>query len=162
MSHQVRVELRAAQPYAGIRRASPWTACQARWTRRFPNCSAGWPPTTSRPPGRRSSATSSSTWRRNSRSNSPSRSARRSAARARPARRPAGRPVRQPAATGPYDGLIASNAALQEWAQQQESSSTAGHPSRLGVARPGRALPDQSRCRTRPREWEVDVAYLAL
>jgi DNA gyrase inhibitor GyrI len=63
---------------------------------------------------------------------------------------------------GPYDGLVASNAALQRWAQQQgvglDSWDTAE-----GTAWRGRvehyltnpaAEPD-------PAKWETDVAYLA-
>jgi effector-binding domain-containing protein len=63
--------------------------------------------------------------------------------------------------TGPYDGLIASNAALQEWAAEH------------GVALDSLDTPDGSSWRGRvehyltnpaeepdPSKWEVDVAYL--
>ncbi len=63
--------------------------------------------------------------------------------------------------TGPYDGLIASNAALQEWAAEH------------GVALDSWDTPDGSAWRDRvehyltnpaeesdPAKWEVDVAYL--
>jgi effector-binding domain-containing protein len=63
--------------------------------------------------------------------------------------------------TGPYDGLIASNAALQEWAAEH------------GVALDSSDTPDGSAWRGRaehyltnpaeepdPSKWEVDVAYL--
>jgi effector-binding domain-containing protein len=63
--------------------------------------------------------------------------------------------------TGPYDGLIASNAALQQWAAGQgvrfDASDTA-HGSAWG----GRVefyLTDPSR-EPDPAKWETDVAYL--
>jgi effector-binding domain-containing protein len=63
--------------------------------------------------------------------------------------------------TGPYDGLIASNAALEEWAHEHEvefdSWSTPD-----GTAWRGRAehyLTDPSR-EPDPAKWETDVAYL--
>lgn len=64
--------------------------------------------------------------------------------------------------TGPYDGLVASNAALQQWAQQQgialDCRETAG-----GTAWRSRVehyLTDPS-AEPDPAKWEVDVAYLA-
>jgi effector-binding domain-containing protein len=63
---------------------------------------------------------------------------------------------------GPYDGLAASNAALQRWAQQHgvglDSRDTAG-----GTAWRGRLehyLTDPS-AEPDPAKWETDVAYLA-
>lgn len=65
--------------------------------------------------------------------------------------------------TGPYDGLVASNAALQQWAAQQ------------GIRFDSWDTPDGTVWRGRaehyltnpaaepdPANWEVDVAYLAL
>jgi effector-binding domain-containing protein len=55
--------------------------------------------------------------------------------------------------TGPYDGLSASNAALQQWARRQGITfDTWDTPGGHGVARPRRALPHQPRGRARPRE----------
>jgi len=63
--------------------------------------------------------------------------------------------------TGPYDGLIASHAALQQWAHEHgvefDSWDTA-----TGTAWRGRAehyLTDPSK-EPDPARWEVDVAYL--
>jgi effector-binding domain-containing protein len=65
--------------------------------------------------------------------------------------------------TGPYDGLVASNAALQQWAQQE------------GIKFDTWDIPEGTAWRARvehyltnpaaepdPAKWEVDVAYLAL
>ena len=65
--------------------------------------------------------------------------------------------------TGPYDGLVASNAALQQWARQE------------GVKFDTWDTPEGTAWRARvehyltnpaaepdPAKWEVDVAYLAL
>jgi effector-binding domain-containing protein len=64
--------------------------------------------------------------------------------------------------TGPYDGLVASNAALQQWARQQ------------GITFDTWDAPEGTAWRARvehyltnpaaepdPAKWEVDVAYLA-
>jgi effector-binding domain-containing protein len=65
--------------------------------------------------------------------------------------------------TGPYDGLVASNTALQEWAQQEgitfdtwETPEGTAWRARVEhyLTNPA-AEPD-------PAKWEVDVAYLAL
>jgi effector-binding domain-containing protein len=65
--------------------------------------------------------------------------------------------------TGPYDGLVASNAALQQWARQQgvvfDSWDT-----RAGSAWRARAehYLTNPAAEPDPAKWEVDVAYLAL
>jgi effector-binding domain-containing protein len=63
--------------------------------------------------------------------------------------------------TGPYDGLLASNAALQEWAHEHGIEfDTWDTPA--GSAWRGRAehyLTDPSQ-EPDPAKWEVDVAYL--
>jgi effector-binding domain-containing protein len=63
--------------------------------------------------------------------------------------------------TGPYDGLIASNAALQRWARERGVEFDTWDTSR-GSAWRSRAehyLTDPSR-EPDPAKWEVDVAYL--
>jgi effector-binding domain-containing protein len=63
---------------------------------------------------------------------------------------------------GPYDGLIASNAALQQWAQEQGIALDSWGTDR-GSAWRGRVehyLTDPS-TEPDPANWEVDVAYLA-
>jgi effector-binding domain-containing protein len=63
---------------------------------------------------------------------------------------------------GPYDGLIASNAALLAWAQQQGIALDTWDTDR-GEAWRGRAehyLTDPS-AEPDPGKWETDVAYLA-
>ena len=155
MTQPVRIELRAAQPYVGISVRVTMDGLSDAVDEVFPELfgwlaahdiqAAGPPfirylvidigrgaPDRTRRPGQRGDQ------RR----------------RARPARRPAGLLVPTSLRhTGPYDGLIASNAALQQWARQQgvvfDSWDT---PVGLGVARPGRTRPDQSCGRTRPRE----------
>ncbi len=65
--------------------------------------------------------------------------------------------------TGPYDGLVASNAALQQWAQQEgikfdtwdTPEGTAWRARVEHYLTNPAAEPD-------PAKWEVDVAYLAL
>lgn len=63
--------------------------------------------------------------------------------------------------TGPYDGLVASNAALQDWAKARGitfGSRETGH----GEAWPGRVehyLTDPS-AEPDPAKWQVDIAYL--
>lgn len=63
--------------------------------------------------------------------------------------------------TGPYDGLVASNAALQDWAKARGitfGSRDTGH----GEAWPGRVehyLTDPS-AEPDPAKWQVDIAYL--
>ena len=55
--------------------------------------------------------------------------------------------------TGPYDGLVASNAALQQWAQQQDITfDTWDTPAGTVWRARRRALPHQPGGRTRPRE----------
>ena len=64
--------------------------------------------------------------------------------------------------TGPYDGLIASNAALQDWAKGR-GITFGSRDTELGEAWPGRAehyLTDPS-AEPDPAKWQVDVAYLA-
>ena len=63
--------------------------------------------------------------------------------------------------TGPYDGLVASNAALQRWAQEHVIEFDTWDTPR-GSAWRGRAehyLTDPSK-EPDPARWEVDVAYL--
>ncbi len=63
--------------------------------------------------------------------------------------------------TGPYDGLIASNAALQRWAREHGVEFDTWDTAR-GSAWRSRAehyLTDPSR-EPDPAKWEVDVAYL--
>ena len=65
--------------------------------------------------------------------------------------------------TGPYDGLVASNAALQQWAREQEITFDSWDSPAGSVWR-GRAehyLTNPS-AEPDPAKWEVDVAYLAL
>jgi effector-binding domain-containing protein len=65
--------------------------------------------------------------------------------------------------TGPYDGLVASNAALQQWAQQQAITFDSWDTPAGSVWR-GRAehyLTNPS-AEPDPAKWEVDVAYLTL
>ncbi len=65
--------------------------------------------------------------------------------------------------TGPYDGLVASNAALQQWAQHEgikfdtwdTPEGTAWRARVEHYLTNPAAEPD-------PAKWEVDVAYLAL
>ena len=65
--------------------------------------------------------------------------------------------------TGPYDGLIASNAALQQWAQQQADVFDSWDTPAGSVWR-GRAehYLTNPAAEPDPAKWEVDVAYLAL
>ena len=63
--------------------------------------------------------------------------------------------------TGPYDGLIASNAALQQWAHEHGVTFDSRDTGK-GTAWRGRAehyLTDPSK-EPDPAKWEVDVAYL--
>jgi effector-binding domain-containing protein len=63
--------------------------------------------------------------------------------------------------TGPYDGLVASNAALQEWAHEHEVEFDSW-VTVDGTAWRGRAehyLTDPSK-EPDPTKWETDVAYL--
>jgi effector-binding domain-containing protein len=63
--------------------------------------------------------------------------------------------------TGPYDGLIASNAALQEWAAEQDvtldSSDTPDGSAWRGRVEHYLTNPAEE---PDPSKWEVDVAYL--
>ena len=65
--------------------------------------------------------------------------------------------------TGPYDGLVASNAALQRWAQQQGITFDSWDTPAGSVWR-GRAehYLTNPAAESDPAKWEVDVAYLAL
>lgn len=65
--------------------------------------------------------------------------------------------------TGPYDGLVASNAALQQWARQQEFTFDSWDTPAGSVWR-GRAehYLTNPAAEPDPAKWEVDVAYLAL
>lgn len=81
--------------------------------------------------------------------------------RVRPGVRPAGRYVTL-RHVGPYDGLVASNAALQQWARDQGIALDSWDTDR-GSAWRGRVehyLTDPS-AEPDPASWEVDVAYLA-
>jgi effector-binding domain-containing protein len=63
---------------------------------------------------------------------------------------------------GPYDGLIASNAALQDWAQDR-GITFGSRDTELGEAwhcRVEHYLTDPS-AEPDPAKWQVDVAYLA-
>jgi len=63
---------------------------------------------------------------------------------------------------GPYDGLIASNAALQDWAQDR-GITLGSRDTALGEAWHSRVehyLTDPS-AEPDPAKWQVDVAYLA-
>jgi hypothetical protein len=63
--------------------------------------------------------------------------------------------------TGPYDGLIASNAALQQWAHQHgvgfDSWDTAQGSAWRSRAEPYLTDPSEE---PDPTKWEVDVACL--
>ncbi len=63
--------------------------------------------------------------------------------------------------TGPYDGLVSSNAVLQQWAREHgvefDTWDTAEGPA--WRARAEHYLTDPSR-ESDPAKWEVDVAYL--
>jgi effector-binding domain-containing protein len=63
--------------------------------------------------------------------------------------------------TGPYDGLIASNAALQQWAHQHgiEFDTWDTAQSSAWRSRFEHYLTDPSK-EPDPAKWEVDVAYL--
>ncbi len=65
--------------------------------------------------------------------------------------------------TGPYDGLVASNAALQQWAQQQGIIFDSWDTPAGSVWR-GRAehYLTNPAAEPDPAKWEVNVAYLAL
>jgi effector-binding domain-containing protein len=81
--------------------------------------------------------------------------------RVRPGVLPAGRYVTL-RHTGPYDGLIASNAALQDWAKDR-GITFGSRDTDHGEAWPGRAehyLTDPS-AEPDPAKWQVDIAYLA-
>lgn len=62
---------------------------------------------------------------------------------------------------GPYDGLIASNAAVQQWAQEH-GITLDSWPAPEGTAWRGRAEHYLTNPATEPdpAKWEVDVAYL--
>jgi effector-binding domain-containing protein len=62
---------------------------------------------------------------------------------------------------GPYDGLIASNAELQQWAQEQGITFDSWETGR-GTAWRGRVehYPTDPSAEPDPAKWEVDVAYL--
>jgi effector-binding domain-containing protein len=63
--------------------------------------------------------------------------------------------------TGPYDGLIAANAALQKWAREHRVEFDTQHTA-SGTARRSRAehyLTDPSK-ESDPAKWEVDIACL--
>jgi len=63
---------------------------------------------------------------------------------------------------GPYDGLAASNAALQQWAQEQQITLDS-RDTPDGMAWRGRVEHYLTNPATEadPSKWEVDVAYLA-
>ena len=62
--------------------------------------------------------------------------------------------------TGPYDGLIAANAALQDWAEQQGIALESSADGRRWHGRAEHYLTDPS-AEPDPSRWQVDVAYLA-
>jgi len=59
--------------------------------------------------------------------------------------------------TGPYDGLVASNAALQAWAAEHGIEFDTTGPAWGGRAEHYLTDPAQE---PDPVKWEVDVAYL--
>ena len=164
MSHQVRVELRAAQPYAGIAMRVTMDGLSGAVDEAFPEL-FGWlaahdVPAAGAPFIRYLVIDMAAELQIELAV--PIGAEISGAERVQPGVLPAGRYVSL-RHTGPYDGLIASNAALQQWAQQQalvfDSWDTPGGSVWRGRAEhyltnPA-AEPD-------PAKWEVDVAYLAL
>ena len=161
MSHEPQIQERAELHYAAIASTVAMDGISSAVDDAFPEL-FGWLASHGITPARHSSATWSSTWPGNCNSNWRCRSPRRSppAAGSRPGALPGGRyaVLRH---TGPYDGLLASNAALQEWADEHGIEfDTWDTPA--GSAWRGRAehyLTDPSQ-EPDPAKWEVDVAYL--
>jgi effector-binding domain-containing protein len=164
MSHQVRVELRAAQPYAGIRMRVTMDGLPGAVDEAFPEL-FGWlaaqdvPP--AGPPFIRYLVIDMAAELQIELA-VPVSADISGAERVQPGVLPAGRYVSL-RHTGPYDGLIASNAALQQWALQQgvvfdnwdtPAGSVWRGRAEHYLTNPA-AEPD-------PAKWEVDVAYLAL
>jgi effector-binding domain-containing protein len=164
MSHQVRVELRAAQPYAGIRMRVTMDGLSGAVDEAFPEL-FGWlaaqdVPAAGAPFIRYLVIDMAAELQIELAA--PIGAEIGGAERVQPGVLPAGRYVSL-RHTGSYDGLIASNAALQQWAQQQgvvfdSWDSPAGSVWRGRtehyLTNPA-AEPD-------PAKWEVDIAYLAL
>jgi effector-binding domain-containing protein len=61
--------------------------------------------------------------------------------------------------TGPYDQLVAANAALQDWAQQQGITLESSPDARRWAGRVEHYLTDPA-AEPNPAAWETEVAYL--
>jgi effector-binding domain-containing protein len=61
--------------------------------------------------------------------------------------------------TGPYDQLVAANAALQDWAQQQGITLESSPDARRWAGRVEHYLTDPA-AEPDPAKWETEVAYL--
>jgi effector-binding domain-containing protein len=79
--------------------------------------------------------------------------------RVRPGVLPAGRYVTL-RATGPYDGLVAANGALQDWAREQGIALECSEDGYRWQGRVEHYLTDPA-AEPDPARWETDVAYLA-
>jgi effector-binding domain-containing protein len=164
MSYQVRVELRAARPYAGIRARVSMGGLSAAVDEAFPEL-FGWLAAhdvpAAGPPFIRYLVIDMAAELQIELA-VPVSADISGAERVQPGVLPAGRYVSL-RHTGPYDGLVASNAALQQWARQQGLVFDSWDTSAGSVWR-GRAehyLTNPS-AEPDPAKWEVDVAYLAL
>jgi len=164
MSDQVRVELRAAQPYAGIRMRVTMDGLPGAVDEAFPEL-FGWLAAqdvlVTGPPFIRYLVIDMAAELQIELAVPVSADVS-GAERVQPGVLPAGRYVSL-RHTGPYDGLIASNAALQQWAQQQGVVFDSWDSPAGSVWR-GRAehYLTNPAAEPDPAKWEVDVAYLAL
>jgi effector-binding domain-containing protein len=164
MSHQVRVELRAAQPYAGIQVRVTMDGLSGAVDEAFPEL-FGWLAAqdipAAGPPFIRYLVIDMAAELQIELA-VPVSTDISGAERVQPGVLPAGRyaTLRH---TGPYDGLVASNAALQQWARQE------------GIKFDTWDTPEGTAWRARaehyltnpadepdPAKWEVDVGYLTL
>jgi effector-binding domain-containing protein len=164
MSQQVRIELRAAQPYAGIAVRVAMDGLSGAVDEAFPEL-FGWLAAqdipAAGPPFIRYLVVDMAAELRIELA-VPVSVDFRGSERIQPGVLPAGRYVTL-RHTGPYDGLVASNAALQQWAQQRGITFDSWDTPAGSVWR-GRAehyLTNPS-AEPDPAKWEVDVAYLAL
>ena len=164
MSNDPQIQERAAQHYAGIRMTVPMDGISGAVDEAFPEL-FGWlaGKTASPQAVRRSSATWSSTWQLACKTPAwGCRSMRRSpgAGAFSPASCPEGRyaVLRH---TGPYDGLMAANAALQQWASEHsaEFDVTDTAEGQAWRSRVEHYLTNPAQ-EPDPAKWEVDVAYL--
>ena len=164
MSYEVRVELRAARPYAGIRMRVTMDGLSGAVDEAFPEL-FGWLAAqdvpAAGPPFIRYLVIDMAAELQIELA-VPVSAEISGAERVQPGVLPAGRYVSL-RHTGPYDGLIASNAALQQWAQQQGVVFDSWDSPAGSVWR-GRAEHYLTNPATEPdpAKWEVDVAYLAL